>query len=258
MKKLFAIFLTLILACSNFNVVSAQDQTEIQKWEQELSQIQKEIEVSKILRNTQTFEEKRNQMNRLGDIIYNLNVAKWNVVDIENIYTEDTKPLYEARIKALTVYNGDIILIKPKKWEVFWAPFVGWVSHAAIIVNKNQVAEIKDNKSVSTIRNFSDFMNDHKDSADQIMVINMGLSTQEWNTLSNYVTGNLLGKPYPAWHEFHRSKEWMHKFYCSSLVWRAHFSSGRFLDLDDNDKRIIFPVELAFSKNTGKINVIQH
>ncbi len=76
MKKLFAIFLTLILACSNFNVVSAQDQTEIQKWEQELSQIQKEIEVSKILRNTQTFEEKRNQMNRLGDIIYNLNVAK--------------------------------------------------------------------------------------------------------------------------------------------------------------------------------------
>lgn len=34
-------------------------------------------------------------------------------------------------------------------------------------------------------------------------------------------------------------------------------SSGKYIDLDDYNKNIIYPVELAFSVNTGIVNIIQ-
>lgn len=221
--------------------------------------IKQKIEASEQQLIPLTLQERQEQMDRAWDALYNLNVAKGNVVHIGHIYTEDTISKYTSRDASnrIMIQNGDIILIKPKYWNVWWAPIVGWVSHAAIIVNINQVAEIKDSTSISATRSFVDFMNDYANTADQIIIISMGLSPAEWESLSNYVVQNLLWKPYPTWHEFHRSKRWMHKFYCSSLVWRAHYSSGKHLNLDDNGKDIAFPVELAFSRYTWKINIVQ-
>ncbi len=111
----------------SFGVVFAEEDSEIEKWNNELIMIKQKIEASEQQLIPLTLQERQEQMDRAWDALYNLNVAKGNVVHIGHIYTEDTISKYTSRDASnrIMIQNGDIILIKPKYWNVWWAPIVG-------------------------------------------------------------------------------------------------------------------------------------
>lgn len=68
-------------------------------------------------------------------------------------------------------------------------------------------------------------MNNSLPFIDSISLIKMNFSNSESKNFKNFVDKYLVNKPYPTKAELLLSKYWYSKFYCSSLVWRAHYSS---------------------------------
>lgn len=85
---------------------------------------------------------------------------------------------------------------------------------------------------------------------DKIIIVKMNLNSNQKNAISEYIENNLIWKPYPFKYFAPFTKNSMSTFYCSSLVWRAHISSWKYVDLEyiESDN-IIWPVELFLSKN---------
>lgn len=85
---------------------------------------------------------------------------------------------------------------------------------------------------------------------DKIIIVKMNLSKNEKKEMEEYINNNLLNKPYPYKFFAPFTKNSMKTFYCSSLVWRAHISSWKYVDLEylEGDW-IIWPIELVLSEN---------
>lgn len=73
--------------------------------------------------------------------------------------------------------------------------------------------------------------------------------------IKNYIDNNLLDKWYPQFYDLPFSKYSMDTFYCSSLVWRAHASSWKYIDLDDNRDLFVWPSELWTSTNRSSADI---
>ncbi|MBF0913349.1 hypothetical protein HXK64_00005 [Candidatus Gracilibacteria bacterium] len=152
------------------------------------------------------------------------------------------KSNYRARCYVCNNYKwydsldtGDILLFYRKKPREGWEdkPGVGGWYHAALVYNNKYVFEapgINYNSKYTKIENLIE-----KGGYDKIAVAKMGLSKDEKNDMLNYIP-RLLNKPYSgssiSTFMSRSVKESMEKFYCSSLVWRAHYSSGRYMDVD--------------------------
>lgn len=209
------------------------------------------IEIENLKEEKQSFyEENKNLIEKLDDkslnklaefdnkiIDLDIEIAKkeWRV---EYIW----KSNYRARCYVCNNYKWydtldtwDILLFYRKKPREWWEdkPWVWWWYHAALVYNNKYVFEapwINYNSKYTKIENLIE-----KWWYDKIAVAKMWLSKDEKNDMLNYIP-RLLNKPY-SWSSIStfmsRSvKESMEKFYCSSLVWRAHYSSWRYMDVD--------------------------
>ena len=209
------------------------------------------IEIENLKEEKQSFyEENKNLIEKLDDkslnklaefdnkiIDLDIEIAKkeWRV---EYIW----KSNYGARCYVCNNYKWydsldtwDILLFYRKKPREWWEdkPWVWWWYHAALVYNNKYVFEapwINYNSKYTKIENLIE-----KWWYDKIAVAKMWLSKDEKNDMLNYIL-RLLNKPY-SWSSIStfmsRSvKESMEKFYCSSLVWRAHYSSWRYMDVD--------------------------
>lgn len=98
--------------------------------------------------------------------------------------------------------------------------------------------------------NLNDYLKENSHNFKKVFIIDMKLSNYQKNNLKNYINNNLVWKPYPQPYNLHSSKYSMNTFYCSSLVWRWHLSSWRYVNLDDiDDDNFIWPAELTISNN---------
>ena len=173
--------------------------------------------------------------NKIIDLDIEIAKKEWRV---EYIW----KSNYRARCYVCNNYKWydtldtwDILLFYRKKPREWWEdkPWVWWWYHAALVYNNKYVFEapwINYNSKYTKIENLIE-----KWWYDKIAVAKMWLSKDEKNDMLNYIP-RLLNKPY-SWSSIStfmsRSvKESMEKFYCSSLVWRAHYSSWRYMDVD--------------------------
>ena len=209
------------------------------------------IEIENLKEEKQSFyEENKNLIEKLDDKSLN-KLAEFDnkIIDLDIEIAKKEwrveyicKSNYGARRYVCTNYKWydslhtwDILLFYRKKPREWWEdkPWVWWWYHAALVYNNKYVFEatwINYNSKYTKIENLIE-----KWWYDKIAVAKMWLSKDEKNDMLNYIP-RLLNKPY-SWSSIStfmsRSvKESMEKFYCSSLVWRAHYSSWRYMDVD--------------------------
>lgn len=222
--------------------------------------IRKEIEVLKEEKNI--FYEKNKYF-----------IDNWNEKIIKEYYEFDNKiidllkkenswkNIYETR--ALIRWHDmletwDILVFKyknpPEWWDRKW---VWWWIHTVTVYDRNTFVEApwvwQKSRKIWRIS----FLDQKIHS--EVAIIKMWLTEKEKESFKEYIDSNLLNKDYPIskwdWkiyvYRVFTSKSFkysMSKFYCSSLVWRAHYSNWKKIDLDwDTSNDWILPIELLLS-----------
>ncbi len=98
----------------------------------------------------------------------------------------------------------------------------------------------------SQISSLHRYVND--DSIEEIILVKRWLFDEQREELVRYAKNNLLNKPYPERTKIPWAKKDTHQFYCTSLIWRAHKSSGEYIDLDGDTSTvfdIVYPLDLT-------------
>ena len=179
---------------------------------------------------------------QLADLLYSEAVEKYGVTDLNN----DTS----------LINVGNYIVTKPSGswWSSWWWKYLndGW-KHAFMFIGKDKngkwyVIEARGPRKKSWITSWESWKNNYSYSnLSQAMLVNMSLDTTKQQELINYANKYLKNKSYPNEYWLPFSKESMSTFYCSSLVWRAHKSSGASVDLDGDTNttyNIVYPHDL--------------
>lgn len=139
---------------------------------------------------------------------------------------------------------------KNKPW---WSYFSNGWEHSAIVYDTNIVEAVnywQNSRKIS----LQQFFEIYSSQIDRMIIIKMNLNNSQKTTIKNYIDTKLLWKPYPSNIALLNSKYSMSTFYCSSLVWRAHYNSWRFVDLDEKTTpTIVYPIELIFSDNVWSL-----
>jgi len=250
MKKLIIIALLVLL---NINFVNSnlniEKELKIEKIEKKIAVLKEEIGETGIK------EEKIKKLQKiLWDSYYELNIEKWNFINYnELIKNNNSTSLNYIESNWVTLEAWDILVMnfKNKPW---WSYFSNWWEHAAIVYDDNNVVEAVTYWQNSRKISLQQFFEVYPSQIDRMIIIKMNLSSSQKTTLKNYIDTKLLWKPYPSNLSLPNSKYSMNTFYCSSLVWRAHYNSWRFLDLDEKTTQsIVYPIELIFSDNVWSL-----
>lgn len=187
---------------------------------------------------------------KIWDNTFSKLINDWNYIDFQdfktNIIYKSNK--YSKSSNWVTIDTWDYIVFH-YKWSRYWNPFNKW--NHVVIVNWDYLVEaISPWKNSRKILLSEFFSSDRMKDFDKMIIVNMNLSDKEKENIWKYIDNNLLWKPYPSKYFTPFTKYSMSTFYCSSLVWRAHMSSWKYVDLDDvSYDHIVWPVELVLSKN---------
>ena len=247
-KKIVTLFVLSILLLSNYVSVSAletvnRDYSVVQ---QELEKVKEEFSsISDYNLSEEDFKLKSELNDKIMDLTSELIKLDWKVYYSEkNLFTNKS---------SINWYNNfetwDILLFN------YWTPpfhsvFSWRWTHAAIIYDQNNIVEAPWHWDISVKRDLNDYFYEKAGSIKEIMVVKVWrLYSHLKEYIKSYIDKKLIWKPYPWLHQLAFSKYSMSTFYCSSLVWRAHASSWRFVDLDDNRDNFVWPSELWTSVN---------
>lgn len=171
------------------------------------------------------------QKERLADLLYVIAVEKHGIVDLNKS---------QDYLKV-----GNYIVLKRKYSKVNWVTWFessyGW-SHAIIltkmITNTSNIVvlEARGFDLYSRYISWEDWKKTNPYNSSNVtsaMIVDMNISSTSQDALISYCNNTLWNKPYPSITSIYNSKYDTDTLYCSSLVWRAHKSSGAFVDLDD-------------------------
>ncbi len=249
MKKLILIAL---LTLFNINFVNSDFKN------QEYSNIEKNIyNIENRIKEIQSKDVESKELielqNKLWDYIYELNIKKWNSINYKDLIENSSKLKNKvSQSNGVTLETWDIIVInfKNKPW---WSFFSNWREHTWIVYDTDIVEAVRywENSRKISLENFFDI---YTDQIDKMIIIKMDLNDIQKILIKNSIDNSLLNKPYPSNSNILSSKYSMDTFYCSSLVWRAHYTSGSFVDLDEKySPWMVFPIELVISDNVWSL-----
>ena len=132
-----------------------------------------------------------------------------------------------------------------KFWEEYRA-FLKYWSHSVLYIWNWEIISIEWKKQKVNIYNAKSYFRSKRYTINQIAISKINLSDRERINLVRYVK-NFRWAPYVPLSLLPWLKYSTKAFYCSSLIWRAHYSSWARRDLDPNSWSkvdIIFPFEL--------------
>lgn len=272
MKKLLTLFIIAIISfIFSLNYTNAND------YINEIDDLKDKIEIEKnylknfdknnFLRNysswkNEILEEYWEALNNFVDLEYKLAELEWNVYDYNsnNINTDDVD-----NYTTFSRYTNNNFFDKLEVWDIislstkyesaedkFWQHFITIVktwTHSVIYIWNWKIISADWPKSLSRVYDVKEyFKNKHKD-LHRIVITRVKLTDKEKENLRLY-SRRLINRPYPSVLWINLIKYSTIEFYCSSLAWRAHYSSWKKIDLDPNSWGsidIIFPQEFMLT-----------
>lgn len=262
MKKIVTCILLCLFLFGNTAFAKNEDK-ETLLLKTKIENLKKEIKAEekvqkKALKTSKKYDE-------LGDAVTKMIELQWNDINIDDISWEGkadnskttTQSFSRSSWAPVTLETWDILVFK-YKYPPYHCYFSNGWCHSAL-VSWNYWIEAVRYWINSRKKDLSYFFNNYPLELEKIIIIKMGLYTWQQYGLEQYVNQNLIWKPYPSNSQLPFSKYSMNKFYCSSLVWRAHYSSGKFTNLDEaTSSSIVHPIELITSVNAWNLYSITY
>ena len=240
----------------------------ISELRQEINSIDNDLQDQTLSKETKALRraQQLNLRDILADCVHDLAIAEGRILKYvpSNVIEGQDSDQYMS-VPDEHQNTGNIIVIKPKesvrRWWTFFAN--GW-QHAAMFSGWNpyrgwkiNIIEASGPNILSRIILFEDWINatSFKKLVEKAVLIEFSFTHDELVSMINYHNAHQVGIKYPSRATLPFSKYRTKTFYCSSLVWRAHKSSGRLLDLDDEySPLMVWPSEL-FTDSDSEDNV---
>lgn len=253
MKTVFRKIFILIAIILAFGLnLSYADNRSVDEIKNEIKILKNEFE------NSSNDIEKKEINKELSKLVDELLKRKWNVKNIYTKYSErsyDTCWTWSVNVNNtctpwyFSLDTWDIIVVKSSHPD-WWADEykIWWWSHAFMIYDNKTIFEIKWPGYKSSKYSIKDLESRIKNwNYTEVALIRMGLNNYQKNDMKSYIDNNLINK----WYFFPApSSSW--RYYCSSLIWKAHLNSWKKINLDD-DWYIVYPIDLITSSKVGEV-----
>lgn len=268
MNKIIALLSIILLVFSP--VVSAVGQSpSVEDLEKRVNDLREEIKNGSHLPKDREYSQvelmriHERKLDEFGDAMVKYLEASWKVLTWDDIYyiNDYWQKVHLATNKVVqekysqsgdgvtptssltdyTLESGDYLILRYSN-PPGWAAFTWQYHHAVVIRNGNLYVHAPGIWYTSQYGSAHEFV--HDDNLIQIILVKPPLTSFQKNNIRTYIANNLLNKPYA---NVFNGKYDTTKYYCTSLIWRAHISSWAYQNLDGDTSTfldIVYPLDL--------------